>query len=83
MLGTHMALATLPPAIEIREFSRTTQCHLVAESYWSDVQDTESSWKTAAFSRIATLEQGKTVAGVGDFRASEQAAGQLVNCDFS
>ena len=75
-----MVLATLPPSIEIREFTRTTPVSFAAEPFWAQSgisRVLESSWKAVAFSRIAALEQGKNIPGAGDFRASEQAAGKL------
>jgi hypothetical protein len=80
-MGTLMALASLPPAIEIRDFRRNVPIRFATELFWCQADAVKAaegvSWKTVAFSRISDLEYGKQVAGAGDFRASEQAAGQL------
>jgi hypothetical protein len=76
-----MALATIPPAIEIRETQPVTTQHVVSDLYWTacSLRDNYrfAPWKTAAFSGIAALEQGKNVPGLGDFRVSDQTAREL------
>jgi len=75
-----MKLATLPPVIELRDAPPRPQIRNAAIPVWSElhrVRIQQSSWKSVAFSRITALEQGKNIAGAGDFRPSERAAGQL------
>ncbi len=74
------AYMTLPSYGEVRrEFKRSgnpSASNLAAWSQRSNVEPT-SSWKNDVFARLAKLELGPNVAGFGNFRLSESAAGQL------
>lgn len=84
-----MALATLPPAIEIVEAfksglerpkdSFTGPRRNLTEPYWAvSGPSQQSPWKLTAFSKISMLRNtGKAVPGLGDFRVSDQAATEL------
>lgn len=50
------------------------------ESYWFTCSASDAAWKTAALSRISSLEQGKSAPGFGNLRPSEQAAAQIRLC---
>jgi hypothetical protein len=78
-----MALATLPPAVEIvKAFESHSsgskpsgQRLTLSTLYWAWLGPQEQSpWKTTAFSKISMLRtNGKFVPGLGDFTLSEQA----------
>ncbi|MGO9434399.1 MAG: hypothetical protein ACLP00_08890 [Terracidiphilus sp.] len=72
---------TLPPAVEVREdFRRSENRSTSALAAWfqvSTVDPSFGSWKNDVFVKLAKLERGPDVAGFGDFRLSESAAGQL------
>lgn len=77
-----MALATLPPSVEIRE--EVTRSEVKAPSaagFWAQQgridQGLGSSWKNELFSRIGRLEIGASAPGFGNFAVSENAADQL------
>lgn len=82
-----MALATLPPAVEIVEaFKCGTQGNTnssirrnLSEPYWAASGPTElPPWKIAAFWKLSTLSgSGSFVAGLGDFRVSDRAITEL------
>jgi hypothetical protein len=76
-----MALATLPPSVEIREEFRRFDFEVPSSGFW--VQEGRidlsvgSSWKNELFSRIGKLQMGSSAPGLGNFAVSENAAGQL------
>jgi len=82
-----MALATLPPAVEIVEaFKSGAQGNTtssvrrnLSEPYWAVSGPAEQPpWKIAAFWKLSTLrESGSSVAGLGDFRVSDRALTEL------
>lgn len=84
-----MALATLPPAVEIVEAfksgperskdSFSGPRHNLSEPYWAiSGSSQQSPWKLTAFSKISMLRNtGKPIPGLGDFRISDQAATEL------
>jgi hypothetical protein len=77
-----MALATLPPSIELREEFRRSDVQAPSDaSFWAQQGRLDlgsgSSWKNELFSRIGRLERGASAPGFGNFAVSENAAGQL------
>ncbi len=76
-----MACMTLPPAVEIRgAFRRGESRSASALAAWfqsGDVDQNFASWKNEVFAKLANLERGPNVPGFGNFRLSENAAGQL------
>lgn len=75
-----MALATLPPIVEIRELTPVQKSSIETKSYWYIYSASDAPWKTTALTRISNLEQGKSAMGFGNLRPSEQAAAQLRRC---
>jgi len=75
-----MALATLPPAIEIVEaFKANRPRHNLSDPYWanSGLSD-EPLWRATALWKISTLRaSGKVVPGLGDLRPSDLAVSEL------
>lgn len=84
-----MALATLPPAVEIVEaFKSGPECLVgnflgpgqnLSVPYWAIFGPSQQSpWKLTAFSKISMLKNtGKAVPGLGDFQVSDQAATEI------
>lgn len=76
-----MTYMTLPPAIEVREaFRREDTPSASATAAWfqpTGVDPNFGSWKNDVFIKLASLERGADVPGFGNFRLSEEAAGQL------
>lgn len=76
-----MALATLPPMVEVREaYKRSDYASPSVFVFWAMQGSTPpsfGSWKSDVFDRIAKLERGRSVPGLGNLRLSEEAARQL------
>ena len=77
-----MALATLPPSVEIREEVRRSDIEAPSSAgFWVQQGRIDigigSSWKNELFSRIGKLQTGAAVPGFGNFAVSENAAGNL------
>ncbi len=77
-----MALMTLPPTVEIREdFRRPDYASPSSLVFWAGrggfLESSFGTWKSEVFTRIAKLERGPTVPGIGNLQASERAAGVL------
>ncbi len=82
-----MALATLPPAVEIvrafesRRLGYRPSCPMqnLSEPFWAGLAPREQPpWKTTAFSKISILRTaGKSIPGLGNFNLSEQAVKAL------
>jgi hypothetical protein len=76
-----MTLMTLPPTVEVREdYKRSDYASPSGFVFWamrSGTTPSFGSWKSDVFARIAKLERGPSVPGLGNLRVSEQAAGQL------
>jgi hypothetical protein len=72
---------TLPPVAEIRGvFTRSENRSASALAAWSQPSEADqnfASWKNEVFAKLAKLERGPDVPGFGNFRLSENAAGQL------
>jgi hypothetical protein len=75
-----MALATLPPTIEIVEVSGANRPrHILSDPYWANAGlSDEPQWRSTAFWKISTLRAvGKNIPGLGDLRPSDQAVSEL------
>ncbi len=76
-----MILMTLPPTVEVREdYKRSdydSPSDLVVWAVPTGTTHNFGSWKSEVFARIAKLERGPSVAGLGNLRLSEDAARQL------
>jgi hypothetical protein len=74
-----MAYVTLPPVVEIREaFRRTEKGSVSVLAAWTRTpSEPLGSWKNYVFAKLAHLERGPNVPGFGNFKLSEEAAGQL------
>jgi hypothetical protein len=82
-----MALATLPPAVEIVEAFKNGELgyelraprHNLSEPYWANSNPIEQpAWKTVAFGKISVLRAaGTVVPGLGDFRVSDLVTKEL------
>lgn len=76
-----MTLATLPPTVEIREAYKESKYDspsgFVVWAVQGSTAPSIGSWKSEVFARIAKLERGPSVAGLGNLRVSDDAARQL------
>jgi hypothetical protein len=77
-----MALATLPPSVEIREEVKRSDVKTPSDAvFWAQEGRSDigfgSYWKNEVFSRIGKLELGVEAPGFGNFAVSGNAAGQL------
>lgn len=72
---------TLPPTIEVREdYKRSDYASPSSFIIWamrSATTPSFGSWKSYVFARIAKLERGPSVPGLGNLQVSEQAVSQL------
>lgn len=72
---------TLPPTVEVREeYKRSDYASPSVFVFWAmqgGPPASFGSWKSDVFARIAKLERGPSVPGLGNLRLSEEAAQQL------